>query len=164
MAPFTLRRHSSAPVEAVWAAAVDVGGHGDRVPLTRMRTDPPPMDLGWGFSGVTGAGPLRFADDMLVSEWEPPTRPGASGRYRVVKVGRWLSGWADVSVSPDEQGGSVLTWVEDVAPRPAPLGRLTSPVAERLGPRLFGRVVDGIIARAEGRDRPAESAEGDAGE
>jgi hypothetical protein len=152
MAPFTLLRHSVAPVDRVWQIVTDVARHGDWIPLTRMRADPGPMGLGWGFRGITGLGPVGLSDDMVVTEWAPPSGPGTIGTFRVVKVGWWLDGWAEASVEPDGSGGSILTWTEELGPRPALLGRAASPLTARVAPRLFGRVLDGMVARAEGRE------------
>ena len=70
-------------------------------------------------------------------------------RLRLVKTGRFLHGWADIEVGPDPQapGGSRVEWTEEIW-LPG-LRRLTRPLGDRLGPLLFGPVVEGVLHRAE---------------
>ena len=68
-----LVRHTPAPPSAVWAVLTDFGAHGRWMPLTTMRLDPGSPRLGWSFAGLTGVGPLRFSDPMVVTGWSPPS-------------------------------------------------------------------------------------------
>ncbi len=148
---FTLTRRSVADPATLWAVVTDVGAHGRWIPLTRMVTDPGPTRLGWGFAGVTGLGPVGFSDAMVITLWAPPDGETGSGRMRLVKVGRVLLGWADVTVGPGPDGGSVVAWTEELGPRPRGLSRLLAPASRRLGAVLFGRALDGMVAEADAR-------------
>jgi hypothetical protein len=88
---------------------------------------------------------------MLVTAWEPPNAEGV-GRFRVVKTGRLLGGWAEISVEPDGAGAR-LDWHEDVVVRPLPFKRVFAPVLGRASLWLYGRAVDGMVARADERHR-----------
>ena len=105
-----LTRETAAEPAAVWAVLTDFAGYGRWMPLTRMRVDAGPPRLGWGFAGVSGWGPLAFSDSMLVSAWEPPIE-GIPGRFRVVKTGRLLGGWAEVSLPPTADGCPRVDWL-----------------------------------------------------
>ena len=154
MAVVDLVRRSPAPPAVVWDVVTDFAAYGQWMPLTRMRTDAGRPRPGWGFAGVSGLGPLSFSDSMLVTEWAPPTEgdgPGhGHGRFRVVKTGRLLGGWAQVDVEPDG-AGSRLVWREDVVVRPLPFKRFFEPVLDRVSGWLYGRAVDAMLARAAGR-------------
>lgn len=149
MTPFVVRRHAPVAPEVLWRAITDFASHGKRVPLTRMHVDEGAPRVGWGFTGLTGVGPLSFADPMLLTRWEAPSGQGTTGRFRLVKTGRVLGGWAEVEVVPDAQGGCTATWTESLWPRPALLGALVAPLTNRVGAALFTRVLDGMIADAE---------------
>ena len=133
----------------MWDVVTDFAADGQWMPLTRMRTDEGTPRPGWGFAGVSGLGPLAFSDSMLVTEWAPPREAG-HGRFRVVKTGRLLGGWAQVDVEP-HGSGSRLLWREDVVVRPLPFKRLFAPALARVSARLYGRAVDAMLARAAGR-------------
>ena len=150
MAVVDLVRHSPAPPSVVWDVVADFAAYGQWMPLTRMRTDPGTPRPGWGFAGLSGLGPLSFSDSMLVTEWSPPPGDLGAGRFRVVKTGRLLGGWAQVDVEP-EGAGSRLVWREDVVVRPLPFKRFFEPVLDRASAWLYGRAVDAMLARAAGR-------------
>jgi Polyketide cyclase / dehydrase and lipid transport len=150
MAVVDLVRHSPAPPSAVWDVVSDFAAYGQWMPLTRMRTDGGTPRPGWGFAGTSGLGPLAFRDSMLVTEWAPPSGDHGHGRFRVVKTGRLLGGWAQVDVEPDG-AGSRLVWREDVVVRPLPFKRFFEPVLDRVSARLYGRAVDAMLLLAAGR-------------
>jgi uncharacterized protein YndB with AHSA1/START domain len=153
MATLHLTRETSATPAQVWDVVAAFDGYGAWMPMTRMVTDDGPPRVGWGFAGLTGLGRLAFSDSMLVTRWDPPARSGA-GVFRVVKTGRLLGGWAEVTVSPRPDGGSRLDWVEDVVVRPLPFKRLFEPLLDRASAWLYGRAVDAMLARAaSGRTR-----------
>lgn len=144
-----VRTTSCAPTRA-WAAVTDVTHHERHVPLTRVSTDPPPVRPGWGFAARTGVGPVGFVDSMVVVVWDPPSDDADSGRFRAVKTGRVLDGWAEFTVAPSGTGGSVVRWQEDVTVRL--LGPLSGPLERRLAPPLFGGLIDALLADAEAAD------------
>ena len=170
MAVLHLTRHTAASPAAVWDVVADFAGYGDWMPMTRMVTDGGPPRLGWGFAGISGIRPLAFSDSMLVTQWDPPTADLAAGPagsgvvpapavFRIVKTGRLLGGWAEITVTAEPRVGtpgvlgSRLDWVEEVVVRPLPFKRLFSPVLDRASTWLYGRAIDAMLARAAGPDR-----------
>ncbi len=141
-----VERTVARPLAEVWDAVSDVAGH--RLPLTTVRTDPGPPRVGWRFSGVTTLGPLRFSDDMIVTRWHPPGSPGweDSAQYAVVKVGRVLGGWAEVTLSEPQQGWTQVVWREEIVPHPHALGRLARPLVDGAVRAMFSRAVDTMLA------------------
>lgn len=135
---FVIERRVDAPAPAVFAVLSDVRRHAQGVPLTHIETDPGDPGLGWSFVARTRFGPLTLDDPMVISGWQPPSR------FRLVKTGWWLSGWAQVEVRPDD-GGSIVVWTEHLRLRPAPLGWLTAPLADPLGRRVFTRALDRLL-------------------
>jgi hypothetical protein len=132
----------------VWDVITDWAGYARWMPLTKMRLDAGRARVGWSFAGLTGLGPLRFSDVMLITKWSPPPHSGQGG-FRLVKVGRLLSGWAEVSVLPLAGGEQTqLLWRENMAVRPAFLGRLLGPLTDRFNRALFARVIDAMAAEA----------------
>jgi hypothetical protein len=137
------------PADQVWALVTDWPAHGRWIPLTRVHIDPDsPVRTGQGtrFTGRTALGPIGFDDPMTVTEWRPPAAGGA-GRCRVVKRGRWLTGWAEIEVRPDG-AGCRLSWLEDVRPRWTP--RTADPVVARMGKLLFDRVLRRLARELSG--------------
>jgi len=149
VAPVEVRRTVPTPLGAVWDTLTDFAAYGAWIPLTSMRTDPPPVRLGWGFGGFTGVGPVGFLDSMLVVRWEPPADGAA--RFAVRKTGRLLAGWADVRLEATDSGGTDVVWREEIVPRPEPLGRLAAPAADRVTARLFADALDRMLEAASTR-------------
>ena len=147
-----LVRETTAPLGAVWGVLADFTGYGRWMPLTRMRVDPGEPRVGWGFAGVSGIGPLGFSDSMVVTRWEPPTEggepegDGAAASFRVVKTGRLLGGWADVTLTPTANGTRV-DWREDFSVRPIAVLDDTAPV-RAAGRALYARALDAMLAAA----------------
>jgi len=139
---FTVVRRSPLAPEDAWAALTDFAAHTAHVPLTSVRTDPGEPHVGWHVVAVTAAGPARFSDPMYLTVWDPPRR------FRMVKTGWLLAGWAEVEVEPDG-AGSVISWREEISLHGAVLGRLTRPAGDAIAPRLFGPVVEGLLRAAE---------------
>jgi len=139
---FTVRRPSPLTPAEAWAAVTDFAAHTAHVPLTTVSTDPGEPHLGWGVVAFTGVGSVGFKDSMHLTGWEPPHR------FRVVKTGRLLVGWAEVSVEPDGPG-SVVTWSEEIGLRAGALTGPTRRIGDLVAPRLFGPVVDGLLRDAE---------------
>jgi carbon monoxide dehydrogenase subunit G len=147
MASFHLTRACAAPPATVWDVVTDFAAYGNWMPLTRMRVDPGTPRPGWGFAGTSGIGPVGFRDPMLVTAWESPNAAG-TGRFRIVKTGWLLGGWAEVRVEPDG-AGTRLDWHEEVEVRPLPFKGILAPLLRRAGGWLYGRAVDAMIARAQ---------------
>ena len=157
MATFTIERAVAAPPRQLWAVITDWAGYARWMPFTTMRLDPGATEVGWSFAGLTGVGRLRLRDEMVITEWAPPAGEGP-GTFRLVKTGRLLAGWAEVSVLPVADGKqSQLVWRENIVIRPVVLGRLLAPLADWFNRALFARVVDAMAAeavRASGRPAP----------
>ena len=118
------------------------------VPLLQWHLDQGPTGVGWSFAGLTGISRFRFSDTMVITDWAPPVGEGP-GAFRLVKVGRLLAGWAEVSVLPAGNGEQTwLTWRENIVIRPVVLGRLLAPLTDRVNRALFARVVDKMAAGA----------------
>jgi hypothetical protein len=149
VAPAEVRRTVPTPLGAVWDTLTDFGAYGRWIPLTSMRTDPPPVRPGWSFGGFTGLGPVGFLDSMLVVKWEPPADGAA--RFTVRKTGRVLRGWADVRLAADDAGGTEVVWREEIVPRPETLGRLAARASDRLTARLFADALDRMLGAAATR-------------
>lgn len=140
---FTVTRSTLLAAERAFDAVSDLAEHTRHVPLTDVEVPEGGLALGAEVVAWTHLGPLRAADRMLVTALEP------GRRLRLVKTGRFLHGWADIEVEPDPTapGGSRVVWTEEIW-LPG-LRRLTRPLGDRLGPLLFGRVVEGLLHRAE---------------
>ena len=159
MTAFSLHRTSPASPAEVWDVLTDFAGHERFIPMTTMRVDPGDPRVGWGWAGVSGIGPLGFADAMVLTRWEPPTADGhaaagegtAAGRFAMLKVGRVLDGWADVRVEPAPAGGAAVTWTEDIALRPRPLRRLSQPLVDRAARAMFASALDAMLEEAARR-------------
>ncbi|MFF8814822.1 SRPBCC family protein [Streptomyces pactum] len=143
MALIAFRRRSPLPPAEAWRRVTDWPRHSAHVPLTRLSTEPPgPTRTGTVVLARTGRGRLGFDDPMEVVRWEPPG-PDGTGRCRLVKRGRVVVGWAEIEVRPDG-AGSVVSWREEARVRLLP--RLFDPPTAWAGRRIFGRVVDTLLA------------------
>lgn len=138
----TITRRTSLAPDIAWAALTDLAEHTRHVPLTDVEVPAGGLALGTEVVAWTRLGPLALADRMLVTALEP------GRRLRLVKTGRFLHGWADISVRPDPDapGGSLVVWSEELW-LPG-LKTLTRPIGDPLARRLFTGVVDGVLARA----------------
>lgn len=140
---FTVTRRTLLAPARAWEAVTDLREHTRHVPLTDLEVPAEGVELGREVVAWTRLGPLAAADRMLVTALEP------GRRLRLVKTGRFLHGWAEITVAPDPDApsGSVVTWTEELW-LPG-LRRATRPAGDRLGRALFGRVVEGLVRRAE---------------
>ena len=153
---FTVLRSTALAPDLAWASLADLAEHTHDVPFTDVVVPDGGLVLGAEVVASTRLGPLVAADRMLVTALEP------GRRLRLHKTGRLLRGWAEITVAEDPRrpGGAVVSWVEELW-LPG-LARVTRPLGDRLGRLLFGRVVDGVLARAtarvagqpDGRDTP----------
>jgi uncharacterized protein YndB with AHSA1/START domain len=164
MGTFVIERIVAVPPRQVWGTVTDWAGYARWMPLTTMRLDEGPTGVGWSFAGLTGLGRLRFSDVMRVTGWAPPAETGA-GSFRLVKVGRLLAGWAEVSVQPIAGGEQTrLRWRENIVIRPITLGRLLAPLTDRFNEALFARVVDAMAAEAVRASGQKASGQKDSGQ
>lgn len=136
---FTVSACSAESIEQAWARVSDLTGHADGVPFTSASSDPGEPGPGWRFVARTGLGPLGFDDPMVITEWDPPRR------LRVEKVGRVLRGWADISLTSLPQGGTMVTWQEEVLPAHPGIARRTRPLFDAAGRVIFARALRRIL-------------------
>lgn len=156
MSPVTVRRVVDRPIHEVWAAVADPAVH--RLPLTTVQVPAAGLGVGARFVARTGVGPLRFADPMIVTRWSPPQRPGrepdagppsqvpAEAGYAVVKVGRVLTGWAQVQLQALDDRRTALVWTEHICVKPSAIGPLLQPLTDRAVAAMFGRAVDAMLS------------------
>ena len=71
---------------------------------------------------------------------------------RARKTGRAVRGWAEIEVRA-EGAGSYVVWREELRPRGVP--RVAGGVVRFAGRRVFGRVLDALLAPDGGRGRDA---------
>lgn len=148
MGTFALERIVAVQPRQMWDIITDWAGYARWMPLTTMRLDPGPTGIGWSFAGLTGVGRVRLRDVMRITDWTPPSETG-SGAFRLVKIGRPLAGWAEVSVRPIAGGAQTqLLWRENIVVRPVLLGRLLAPLTDRVNKALFAKVIDEMVAEA----------------
>jgi carbon monoxide dehydrogenase subunit G len=115
----------AAPVQAVWEATTDWERQSTWMLGTRVRgTDNDGRGVGGGIEAWTGVGPLGFLDTMVITEWDPPHR------CLVRHTGRLVRGTGAFEVAAHPDGGSVLTWSEDLTLPGGPVGRLGWPAVE----------------------------------
>ena len=137
---FTIHRSTRLGRERAWDAVTDLRGHTRHVPLTEVEVNGPELALGTEVVALTRVGPLVAADRMLVTALTP------GHRLRLVKTGWLLRGWADIEVT-ERRGVVEVDWTEELW-LPG-MRRLTRPIGDALGPLLFGRVVDGLLAEVD---------------
>lgn len=136
---------SDASVGRLWAVATDWAGHGRFFPLTTVAAQDAPDGVGRELDAVTALGPVRLADPMVLTEWQPP---GERGRFAIRKVGSVLGGTATVEVTPTATGARI-SWTTDVGPAPRALRRLIGPINAVAARPLYQRVVRGMAREAE---------------
>jgi hypothetical protein len=136
-----------ADAEAAWQLVTDWAAQSRWIPLTTVTVDHlPPTGPGVGtrFTGRSRLGPVHFDDPMEVTEWQPPAG-AVSGRCRIRKLGPWLTGWAEITVTPSASTGGVrVEWIEDVRLRWTP--RFVDPLVAAVGSAFFGRVLRKMAA------------------
>ncbi|MGL5929215.1 MAG: SRPBCC family protein [Dermatophilaceae bacterium] len=137
---FSVIRTTDLSPAAAWAVLTDLAEHARHVPLTSVEVPPSGLRLGAEVAAVTGVRPFAVVDTMLVTALEP------GRRLRLVKTGRLLHGWAEITVDPEAGGGSRVSWQEELW-LPG-LRWATRSAGDRLGAVLFGRVVDGLLDTA----------------
>lgn len=142
MRPFLVQHRSRLPVGEAWRRLTDWERHGAHVPLTRILvTTPQPTGVGTRFVARTRLGPVAVDDVMEVVRWQPPS-DGAPGLCRLQKRGSAVTGWAELEVGAHDTGSWVV-WRE--ALHVTGLPRWCDTLTNRLGHRVFGRVVRGLL-------------------
>ncbi|MFF1692749.1 SRPBCC family protein [Streptomyces sp. NPDC058257] len=156
MALFRIDRESSLPTDEVWRRLTAWERHADVVPLTRIRVrTPPPSGEGTVFVARSGIGRLGFDDVMEVVTWRPVSGDehgnGGGGLCRLEKRGSFVTGWAEIEVSPRAGAGSTVAWREDLRVRWLP--RIFDGVLVAAGRWMFGRAVDELLSAPLPRTR-----------
>lgn len=154
MTVFRVVRRTGLSADEAFRRVTDWPAHGRRVPLTRILLDTPePTGVGTVFVARTGVGRVAFEDPMEVVRWEPPVA-GSPGLCRLEKIGRVITGWAEIEVAEagaesgsgagaESDGRTVVRWSEEL--RVSFLPRFLDRVTSRVARIVFGRVVDGLL-------------------
>lgn len=151
MARFTATVDVRADPQRVWQRLTDWPAHERWVPLTTITvlTDEA-AGVGARFVARSGVGRLGFDDPMQVTRWQPPAgdRPG---HCSLVKLGRLVTGTAELQVRALRSGLTRAAWSEQIELAPA---RLTAPFGPLIG--AAGRFGFGRALRAMARELEAE--------
>lgn len=121
----------------VWDLVVDWSRQREWILATRTEGG---HGLGAKVTGWTGVGPLRFADPMEITDWDPPRR------CTVAHLGKVVRGHGVFEVLPrPDKGGSEFRWTEVIdLPVPLAAAALIAPIT-RMGLRWslgrFARLV-----------------------
>lgn len=147
-------RHFPASQEDTFAVVGDLSAYDGLLPATWIAADPLPIHVGWRFAGHTGPRKpglraLCLVDRMRVTEWDPPRG------FAVVKEGPVLSGWAQVTLT-EAEGGTWVTWREEIVPRPVVVGRKLAPLNAQATHWMFGRALDRMKERVISNHEPGE--------
>jgi hypothetical protein len=152
MGSFTVHRMVGASARRTWDVVVDWPRHSGTVPLTTVRAVAGPgggtEGEGSGLVARTGIGALAYDDLMLVTHWQPPDETG-SGRCRLEKQGRAVTGRVCLTVVPVAPRRCRLTWqerVDVVGVHRLPFGDI---VESAVGHVVFSRVLRRLARQAE---------------
>ncbi|MEO3978347.1 SRPBCC family protein [Streptomyces sp. CAU 1734] len=166
MTEFRLTRTAGEPAGETWRRVTDWRAHAKGVPLTAVTSmTGGPTRVGTVFVVRSGLGRIGFDDPMEIVRWDPPAAPqeageageggdaaegaagsAGTGRCRMEKRGRVITGWAEIEVRPHGRG-SLVIWVEELRIRPLP--RFLDPLVARVGRIVFGRALDGLLRGGE---------------
>ncbi|MFH8497142.1 SRPBCC family protein [Streptomyces coeruleorubidus] len=145
MVNILLERTVPLPLDEAWRRITLWPRHGEVVPLTAVRADPPgPTRVGTVIVARSGVGALAFDDPMEVTVWQPP-EDGAPGRCRLEKRGRVVLGWAELEVRPGPGGRTRVVWREEIRLRLLP--SLFDGVLRHSGRYVFGRALNRLLRR-----------------
>lgn len=98
-----------APVERVWAAAVDWRGQDRWVPMTTVRAGKQSgIAVGGEIAAYTGVGPVGFLDTMTITRWD------TGRRVDVLHTGSFVRGIGILAVKPLGANRSRFYWAEDL--------------------------------------------------
>ena len=142
MTAFVALQDTPLSAPEAWQRLTAWSNHAKYVPLTTISITPAgPSDVGTVFVARTHLGPLSFDDPMEIVEWSPPTEDRA-GQCRLVKRGRVMLGWAELTVTPTASG-SRATWTEDITVAKMP--RWSAPATRATSRLLFSRVLRRLL-------------------
>ncbi len=142
MSEFVVTHETSRSPDEAWARLTDWPQHARHVPLTAIKVTTARRDgIGTVFVARTGIGRLGFDDPMEITAWQAPGA-GGTGRCRLVKRGRVVTGWAQLSVEPTATGARA-TWQEDI--RVTGLPKLADSATALTSRLLFGRVLRRLL-------------------
>ncbi|MGK5692141.1 SRPBCC family protein [Streptomyces sp. URMC 128] len=145
MVNILLERTVPLPLDEAWRRLTLWPRHGEVVPLTAVRVDPPgPTRVGTVIVARSGVGPLAFDDPMEVTVWQPP-EGGAPGMCRLEKRGRVVLGWAELEVRPGPGGRARVVWREEIRLRLLP--SLFDGVLRPSARYVFGRALNRLLRR-----------------
>jgi hypothetical protein len=145
VANILLERTVPLPLDEAWRRITLWPRHGEVVPLTAVRVDPPgPTRVGTLVVARSGAGALAFDDPMEVTVWQPP-EDGAPGMCRLEKRGRVVLGWAELEVRPGPGGRTRVVWREEIRVRVVP--SLFDGVVRHSARYVFGRALNRLLRR-----------------
>jgi carbon monoxide dehydrogenase subunit G len=131
VAQFEIVREVRLTPDETWRRITDWPAHGRFVPLTKVTNTP------HGFLARTAVGPVGFDDPMDIVTWDKPSF------CRLEKRGRVVKGWAELRVEPHGEGSRVR-WREEIRVTGVP--RALDGLTRRASARMFGRVIDGLLA------------------
>jgi len=101
---------AAAPYERVWDLLTDWDRHDEWMFATTAIGG---SGTGARLEARTAVGPIGFTDSMVITGWYPP-RNGRAGRCVVRHTGKLIKGVGGFEVRPLDDGGSRVTWTEDV--------------------------------------------------
>ncbi|MEY9938328.1 SRPBCC family protein [Streptacidiphilus sp. MAP5-52] len=148
MARISLSRTVDLPADVCWRRVTDWDRHGDRVPFTRVFVaEGSGRECGDVIVARTGIGALGFDDAMEIAELRAPEQVAGddeSGFCRLVKRGRVVRGWAELSVVP-VRGASLteVRWEEEI--RVVGVPRFADPLVGAVGRVVFGRALEHLL-------------------
>lgn len=112
-----------APAQRVWNAIVDWPGQGRWIFATRVAVTRGAGDgVGDRVLARTGLGPLAVADEMEITDWDPPRV------CRVRHLGRVVRGTGTFEVVPESPARSRFLWTEELELPLGALGRVGWPL------------------------------------
>lgn len=145
MVNILLERTVPLPLDEAWRRITLWPRHGEVVPLTAVRVDPPePTRVGTVVVARSGVGALAFDDPMEVTVWQPP-QDGTPGMCRLEKRGRVVLGWAELAVRPGPGGRTRVVWREEIRIRLLP--SLFDGVLRTSARYVFGRALNRLLRR-----------------
>lgn len=145
---FTVTHDFDVTAQVLWDEMVDWESHSAWIPATTVEVDPgDPVAVGATFTGITGYGPLKLVDPMVITviDWNQAT---GRGECEVEKLGPMLVGQAGFVVESTTTG-SRIEWFERVTVRYLP--RFLSPLVSKAGALGFSFAMKRLAKVIEAR-------------